>query len=347
MDVLSLWNADHLSGIGLQAPPSGGTTIQIQSRYSGFGADATNIVAAGRSGTLSRNNRNWLRLGGVSGTWQAAISLTPSLSQLKAGFPGVKRHYAGIRCYTTNIAAGGYLLSTVGDTAYTGLVAVNATEYFVEVVSDLITDVQTVYVNGVSHGTLNNTVQSGVRVGNWSATVSKMINATGYELLFNDYYAVVAYETEADIPDRLGKMLVKSTPITSVENDSRFTIVNNTNGVSITDLLNMPRNAWSTTYPAVLTDSLESKMKLNFQPPTNGDTVVGAVVSATAFRYETDQAAAYIDVNGTANPLGLVVPPLGTYNPKWRQAMIPTPEGGWSEAALGALDIRLYSKRTA
>lgn len=347
MRVIGLWNPSHMEAqttLSSAVEPLVALFVTSDTSSQSIVWRTTPWSSWYSANVVTFRNRQWLQFNSLSSTVSSCTwSIGPDLStnpyaELIA--KGATKAYHGLRIYVNKCKTGAMLLSG-GATAATAYYSVTAgSEYYIEVVDDLLTGTRTVYVNGAVV-----TVPSGnarVSVGDFSGS---LCSVAGHSWYITDYYFAIAEAGDVDPPARLGKIAVKTLKPTGVVNDDKFTVVGSETK-SIIDVLTQSRRkttaAQVTEY--VKSDPLDSKMGLLYTAPNNGDEVLGAVLVTEAFIEDTANTRGRIDINGTTLNLNLDFL-TGTllYT---RAVCIAKPFEEWSEAALGELDIKVYSSRT-
>lgn len=336
MRVISLWNADHLNVPSFVTTP----TPLVLGCYNTVGQNSNLMVTgSGASApmwnTTTNAGRNFLSL-------QPAVVSTPGLTMYVSmcpaiagmSFPGVTLVYQGLQIRTQTVASSPLLW--IGSTGF--LNATSNTDYFIEVVTNLVAGTRTVYVNGTAYTAGAPT--SMISIGSYTGL---LMTAGSQGFSIANHWCVVGDTGEVNMPTRLGRLAVKSSNLESVSNDAKFTPVG---GSSIVDTLNLKRPAvLSSPANYVATDSFDSKMGLKFVTPTAGDPVIGAMLRVVASKDLSSEATTVATVEGVEATVTTV---LNTAAQQiYAGAIIPNPVGGWSEAALGSLDLKISSKRNA
>lgn len=342
IQVLCLWNPDHLSGQGSLtsaiAPAVTGLWSDTTTNYSLFALPGLTDYSWN---VVTFNGRRWLRTNKTTATTNRAfITVAASVisySGIKTKYPNAKRVYQTIRIYVPSCKGGALLLCDSTGAGYYGVTANN--EYFVEVVTNLENNTRTIYVNGVVTA---NTFPTGsyVGVGDFNGT---MFNAAGQGHYITDY--VFAISEDVSPPTRLGKISVKTLKGVSTSGSDQFTAVGS--GSSIGGILTNGRDA---TPPNAVTvyvnsDSNGGKLNLNWAPVANGDTVIGAMFRGSAIKLPSADAEAYMSINGLEKVIATSNTNAASPLPAITPLTIPNPGTGWSEERLSLLTIQLYSKR--
>lgn len=344
MRFIGLWNADHLIAINTYTAMTGAVIMP-------FGKEGSNSnilqpsTAMHYSVTRTLNGlaRRTLNLRPAStATNDLNIYLTiPSVAQL-AGFQaaGVKKHFFAVRIYTGTIASGGkYIQFGTDPTGWFN--AVNNTEYFIEVVTDLVSNVRMLYINGGAYDVvtlpgLNNQVH----IGNYN---TGLLTATSHNFDIVDAYVAVAETDEDAAVTRLGKFVVKTAVLDSVSNDAKFTPVPASS--TIKDILNLKRDAAGSQYTYVSTDSNESKLGLHWsRPDDTGVGIAGAALRVASTKVATNQAITVANVGGSE--FSVITSSDSLTYALSAPVTLPTPSGGWSEDAIANLDVKIGSKRS-
>lgn len=348
MRIIGLWNADHLSGVSTYARVEGSVIIP----YGGervtsnilFPSSAQQLSVTRTINGTARRTVNFKS----PGTNSADLSIRlhfPSINDLAAfKNAGVKKHYIGVRVIASLINVGGKILHFGG--ANTTYYAPSlGEEVFIEIVTDLTTSYRVIYVNGATYTNSSSMpdVAGQVHVGNYISDINKLITTTsqGFDLA-DIYVAVAETDEEASVP-RLGKMHIKTATLSTVSNDTKFTPMPKDYG-PIPTILSMARNASGSTNVHVLTDSSQSKMALHFAAPTDGTDVLGASLRVATMKPAAAQAKTVVTMGETK-----AEPTVYDDTAAWvgyQPVSIPTPAGGWSEEAIGNLDIKIGSERT-
>lgn len=342
IQVLGLWNPDHLSGQSTLTSSFGFTfTGLYDGPTSNYGLFSSSGLSTYSWNVVSYLGRRWLRVNKTSASSTSAfMTVAPSVTgytDLKNKYPNAKRVYQTIRVFVAAARAGGNLLCDGASGSYFGVASSN--EYFVEVVTNLETNTRIIYVNGNNvTGAFPTTSWVGVGDRNGS-----MMSAANHGFYFTDY--VFAFSDDATPPTRLGKLSVKTLLGGSTTNDEKFTTVGS--GSSIAGILASGRTAAA---PSAVTqyinsDSNGSKMNLNWAPINNGDNVIGAMFRGSAIKLPNADAAAYMAVNGAERVIHIRTTDITTVVPDITPLVIPNPDGGWSEAKLSDVTIQMYSRR--
>lgn len=343
MRFIALWNADHLTAINTYTSMTGSVMMPF-----GKEGSNSNILSPGTAmhysvtRTLNGLARRTLNLRPAStGANDLNIFLTiPSVAQLVSfQTAGVKKHFFAVRIYTGTIASGGkYIQFGTDPTGWFN--AASNTEYFIEVVTDLVSNVRMLYINGGAYDVVTLPGLNGqVHIGNYN---TGLLTATSHNFDIVDAYVAVAETDEDAAVTRLGKFVVKTAVLDSVSNDAKFTPVPASS--TIKDILNLKRDATGSQFTYVSTDSNESKLGLHWsRPDDTGVGVAGAALRVTTTKVATNQAVTVANVEG-GDILLSTNPDTLTYVSNI-PVTLPTPSGGWSEDAIANLDIKVGSKR--
>lgn len=347
MRIIGLWNGDHLKGIASYTTMSESVVIPYTSETSFrniLSPQSAQHVSSLR--TINGTPRFGLNLKSP-GTHNMDMSIYlsfPSIDAL-AGFKaaGVKKHYIGVRVFMNNIADGARFLMYADGTGVYWSVS-SGQEYFVEIVTDLVTSTRRLYVNGamMHDSTSFPALSSSVYVGNRDSLTNKVLTTTSHNFDLMDIYVAVAETDEDAAVPRLGKMHIKTATLSSVTNDAKFTPVS-TNNATIPKILSIYRDAAGITGTYVLTDSGQSKMALHWDKPTDGTEVLGATLQVATMKPASAQAKTVVSM-GDVKVEPKMYPDTATWL-YYQPASIPTPEGGWSEDAIANLDIKIGSER--
>lgn len=342
IQVLGLWNPDHLSG---QTSLTSAFDFTFTGLYDGpttnYGLFSSTGLSTYSWNVVSYLGRRWLRINKTgAGSTSAFMTIAPAAEgygDLKNKYPNAKRAYQTIRVFVAAARTNGNLLCDGGTGSY--FAVANSNEYFVEVVTNLETNTRTIYVNGsVTAGALPATSWVGVGDRNGS-----MMSAANHGFYFTDY--VFAFSDDAVPPTRLGKLSVKTLLGGSTTNDDKFSVVGTTSSIASVLASGRAATAPSAVSQYVNSDSNGSKMNLNWAPVNNGDNVIGAMFRGSAIKLPSADAAAYMSVNGTEKRIQTRTTDVGSVVPDITPLVIPNPTGGWSEAKLSDVTIQMYSKR--
>lgn len=350
MRIVGLWNADHLAGIVAYSSIQGSVIIPYNSdRGTSNILTPISTQLVGTTRTINGSVRRTLNMK-PAGTNPVDLSICltfPSINDLAAfKNAGAKKHYIGVRvlAVSVNTAGGGKLLhfGTDSKAYYTPS---PSEEVFIEIVTDLTTSYRIIYVNGATYTNSSSIpeVAGQVHVGNYNSSINALITTTSHMIELVDIYVAVAETDEDAAVLRLGKMNIKSATLSTVSNDTKFTPMPKDYG-TIPSILSMARNASGSTNVHVLTDSNQSKMSLHFAAPTDGAEILGASLRVATMKPTAAQAKTVITMGETK-----VEPVMYVDTAAWvgyQPVSIPTPAGGWSEEAIGNLDIKIGSERT-
>lgn len=342
IQVLGLWNPDHLSG---QTSLTNALHFTFTGLYDGPTYNYNLFSSSGLStyswNVVSYLGRRWLRINKTAASSTNAFMLVAppvtGYTDLKSKYPNAKRVYQTIRVFVIAARSGGGLLCDDGTGVY--VTVSNSSEYFVEIVTNLENNTRSIYVNGSLYGGAFPTT-SWVGVGDRNGS---MMSAANHGFYFTDY--VFAFSDDVSPPTRLGKLSVKTLLGGATSNDDKFTTVGS--GSSIAGILASGRTAAA---PSAVTqyinsDSNGSKMNLNWAPINNGDNVIGAMFRGSAIKLPNADAAAYMAVNGAERVIQTRTTDITTIVPDITPLVIPNPDGGWSEAKLSDVTIQMYSRR--
>jgi len=259
----------------------------------------------------------------------------------------------GMRIRPTGVAPtanSSLLYFNFGGTAITNAVvipAVTAT-YYVEIEIDWVNSVCNCYLNGELQNTYSGTsyfpttpATATIRIGGTTA-----MPTSGYWCLTDFYFANDVANDPAPVGGRLGQIMVKPQPISTVDNATLFSSQNS--GVSVADALNAPFTG-GVNVNGVNTDPRGALAQLNYAAPSETNAIKGVHVFANAWRDPTASAGFHIDVTQGAQVQTKTGVPVVTgtaiLNPLDFPMNVDLNGAAWTPASIAALKVHIGSYR--